>query len=163
MLALAGSLLLPLVSVAAVPGTTYTTPYTTTTAPVTIAEHTAVVETVSGGETSLRGMTSGQARSLSGQYRSLVAPKTTKGLGGRTLSAAEKAKFDSFAARAKAQGLVENPHRTGSWGKMVNGKFKEVTRIDVGEVGKAGWRGKTHIHVEGQKGHLDPTTAIPGE
>jgi RHS repeat-associated protein len=92
-----------------------------------------------------------------------AAPKTTVGLGGRALSAAEQAAFDAFAARARALGLIENPHRTGSWGRMVNGKFQEVARIDVAEAGKAGWRGKTHVHIAGQEGHLDPTTKIPGE
>jgi hypothetical protein len=87
----------------------------------------------------------------------------TKGMGGRTLSAAEQAEFEAFAQRTKNLGLVENPNRTGSWGKMVGGKFKEVTRIDVAEAGKPGFRGKTHIHIDGTKGHLDPTTPLPGE
>ena len=92
-----------------------------------------------------------------------VEKLATKGLGGRVLTAAEKAEFSEFARRAIEQGLVENPNRTGSWGKVVNGKFQEITRIDVGEAGKPGARGKTHIHIEGEKGHLDPSTKIPGE
>ena len=44
-----------------------------------------------------------------------LVPRGTTGFGGRTLSAAEQAKFDAFAVRARAQGLVENPNRTGSW------------------------------------------------
>jgi hypothetical protein len=83
--------------------------------------------------------------------------------GGRVLSAAEQAEFDAFAARARALGLTENPYRIGSWGRIVNGKFEEITRIDVAEIGKPGWRGKTHIHIRGQKGHLDPKTPLPGE
>ena len=75
MLALAGSLVLPLVSMAAVSGTTYDTPYTTTTAPANIAEHTASVDTVGCGRTSLQRMASGQPRSLLGLSRSLVAAK----------------------------------------------------------------------------------------
>jgi hypothetical protein len=86
-----------------------------------------------------------------------------KGLGGRTLSHAEQAEFDAFEQRAKTTGLTENAFRTGSWGKIVDGKFQEMARIDVAESGKPGWRGKTHIHISGQKGHLDPSTKLPGE
>jgi RHS repeat-associated protein len=86
------------------------------------------------------------------------------GLKGRVLlSAAEQAEFKALAVRAIRLNLVENPQRTGSWGRVVGGKFQEVGRIDVGEPGKPGWRGKTHIHVAGQKGHLDPKTKFPGE
>lgn len=73
-LALAGSLLLPLMSVAAVSGTTYDTLCTTTTAP---AEHTAAVEIISRGETTvLQSMASGQSRSPLGQIRFTLAAKT---------------------------------------------------------------------------------------
>jgi RHS repeat-associated protein len=68
-----------------------------------------------------------------------------------------------FGARAKGAGLVENPNRAGSWGKVEGGKFVETARIDVGEAGKPGFRGETHVHIEGQKGHLPPSTKIPGE
>jgi hypothetical protein len=57
----------------------------------------------------------------------------------------------------------ENPDRTGSWGTMEDNRFAEQARVDVAEAGKNGWRGKTHIHIEGQDGHLPPTTKIPGE
>jgi hypothetical protein len=92
----------------------------------------------------------------------------TKGMKGRKLTDAEKKEFDDFGERAKKQGLTENPNRTGEWGKMVDGKFQRVTRIDVAEPGKPGWRGKTHIHIyddkgEGGEDHLDPKTPIPGE
>lgn len=92
----------------------------------------------------------------------------TKGMKGRKLTDAEKKEFDAFGDRAKKLGLIENPNRTGEWGKMVDGKFQRVTRIDVAEPGKPGWRGKTHIHVyddkgEGGEDHLDPKTPIPGE
>ena len=86
-----------------------------------------------------------------------------KGLGGRVLTDVEEAEFNAFAARAKRLGLIENPSRTGSWGRIVGGKFQEITRIDVAEIGKPGWRGKTHIHIAGQEGHLDPKTKLPGE
>lgn len=88
----------------------------------------------------------------------------TRGMKGRILGAEEKAAFDAFAQRAKDVGLVENPGRTGSWGRYTSqGKFEEVARIDVAEAGKPGFRGKTHTHVEGGGDHLDPTTKIPGE
>ena len=88
----------------------------------------------------------------------------TRGMGGRVLSPAEQAEFDSFAQRAQSAGLQENPYRTGSWGTVdANGKFQEVTRVDVGEAGQPGWRGQTHMHVTGQDGHLPLTTPIPGE
>lgn len=76
MVALAGGLLLPLMSLAAVSSTTCDTPSTTTTAPVTIAEHASVVEMVSGGETALRSMSSGQSWSLLGLSRISDAPKS---------------------------------------------------------------------------------------
>ncbi len=91
-----------------------------------------------------------------------ITPATV-GLRGRVLSAAEQAEFTKFGARARRLGLGENPHRTGSWGQSIKGKFQEVTRIDVAEPGKPGWRGKTHVHIEGKPGHLDPNTKLPGE
>jgi RHS repeat-associated protein len=94
---------------------------------------------------------------------SAVPNAATVGLGGRILSVAELTEFNVFAARAKALGWIENPFRSGSWGKTVDGKFMELGRIDVAEAGKLGWRGETHTHITGQKGHLDPTTKLPGE
>lgn len=95
------------------------------------------------------------------------APIPTRGLGGRILTAAEQGEFDAFGARAQALGLVENLGRTGSWGRMamVRGRlrFQELARIDVAEAGRPGWEGRTHIHITGQEGHLDPTTRLPGE
>jgi hypothetical protein len=85
----------------------------------------------------------------------------TRGMGGRILTASEEAEFAAQAEKAKAAGLVENPYRTGSWGKMVNGKFKEVQRMDVGEAGETGWGAKTHVHNSGEKAHLPPETPIP--
>jgi hypothetical protein len=88
----------------------------------------------------------------------------TKGMGGRVLSQSEQAEFDNFGVRAKSTGLVENPNRTGSWGTIdSSGKFNEVTRIDVGEAGKPGWQGQTHIHITGQGDHLPVATKLPGE
>lgn len=77
MLTLVGSFLLPLVSLAAVSGTTYDAPYTTTTVPATIAEHTVAVEKVDRGATSLQSMANGQALSLLGLSQILDAPKRT--------------------------------------------------------------------------------------
>lgn len=76
MLALVGSLLLPLVSVAAVSGTTYDATSTTTTEPATIAEHTVAIETVDRGESSLQSMASGQVWSLLGLSHFLNAAKS---------------------------------------------------------------------------------------
>jgi hypothetical protein len=82
----------------------------------------------------------------------------------RPLSPREQGEFDDFARRARGVGLVENPYRAGSWGLYdKNEKFREVARIDVGEPGKTGWRGRTHVHISGGKDHLDPATKIPGE
>ena len=88
----------------------------------------------------------------------------TRGMGGRTLSPQEKVQFDAFGERAARAGLQPSPYRTGSWGKIdSSGKYHEVTRIDVAEAGQPGWRGQTHMHVEGMDGHLPLTTKIPGE
>jgi hypothetical protein len=76
MLTLVGSLLLPLLSVAAVAGTTYDTAGTTTTTAATIAQHATAVEAVSRGETSLRSMASGRARFRLGSIRNLDAPRS---------------------------------------------------------------------------------------
>ena len=69
--------------------------------------------------------------------------------------------FGAFATRARAAGLTENVSRAGSWGRIVNGEFKEVARIDVAEVGRPGWRGKTHIHIDGILEHLPLDTPLP--
>lgn len=88
----------------------------------------------------------------------------TRGMGGRALSQSQQAEFDAFGARAKSAGLVENPNRTGSWGRIgESGKYEEVARIDVGEPGAPGWGGKTHIHIDGGEDHLPLDTPIPGE
>ena len=96
-------------------------------------------------------------------WRKRAVATPTVGLGSRVLSPAEEQEFQSFATRCKALGLIENPHRTGSWGRIVGGRFQEVARIDLGEYGKPGWRGRTHIHLNGAKDHLDPATKLPGE
>jgi len=89
---------------------------------------------------------------------------STKGMGGRTLSPQENAAFDSFGKRAASVGLKPSPYRTGSWGKFDSaGKYQEVTRIDVAEAGQPGWRGQTHMHIEGVDSHLPLTTKFPGE
>jgi hypothetical protein len=80
------------------------------------------------------------------------------------LSPQEKAQFDAFGERAAKAGLRPSPYRTGSWGRIdSSGKYHEVTRIDVAEAGQPGWRGQTHMHVEGTDGHLPLTTNIRGE
>jgi hypothetical protein len=85
-------------------------------------------------------------------------------MGSRTLSPQEKAQFDAFGERSAKAGLRPSPYRTGSWGRIdSSGKYHEVTRIDVAEAGQPGWRGQTHMHVEGMDGHLPLTTKIPGE
>lgn len=95
--------------------------------------------------------------------RQLRHTASTRGLGGRILSAAERAEFNGFGDRANVLGLIQNPNRTGSWGRIVNGRDQEVARVDVAEIGKAGWRGQTHMHLAGQRGHLPLTTRLPGE
>ena len=75
-MAIVGSLLLPLVSLAAISGTTYDTSSGTTTAPATIAQHTTAVESVGGAESSLQSMASGHSRSLLALSCSLDAPKS---------------------------------------------------------------------------------------
>lgn len=95
--------------------------------------------------------------------RAAERARTTKGMKGRTLNPIEVDEFDVFAARARQLGWTENPHRTGSWGTIENGKFRERGRIDVAEDGKPGYRGKTHIHIDGEDNHLDKGTPLPGE
>jgi RHS repeat-associated protein len=86
------------------------------------------------------------------------------GLQGRpSLTPREHQEFDAFAARARALGLVENGYRTGNWGTVVNGRFREICRIDVGERGMSGYRGITHIHVNGGPEHLPFHSPLPGE
>lgn len=76
-LPLAGSFILQMVSVAAVSGTTCDAPYTTTTTSSTIAEHTAVVDSVELVGTSLQSTASGHSWSLLAQKRILDAPNNT--------------------------------------------------------------------------------------
>ncbi len=88
----------------------------------------------------------------------------TRGMDGRVLGESEVGEFNSFAERTRAAGLTENPNRTGDWGRVGdNGKFKSVVRIDVGEPGKSGESGRTHLHIAGEKEHLPLTTKFPGE
>lgn len=95
--------------------------------------------------------------------RQLRHTAPTRGLGNRILNAAERAEFNAFGDRANALGLIQNPNRTGSWGRIVNGRYQEVARVDVAEIGMPGWRGQTHMHLTGQRGHLPLTTRLPGE
>lgn len=77
MLVLVGSLLLPLVSIAATSGTTYDTPSTTATVPASILERTVSVEVVPLVETTPQSMANGPLRCRLGLSRSLVAAKST--------------------------------------------------------------------------------------
>lgn len=69
-----GGTLIPLVSVAAVSGTTYDTSFATSTVPETTAEHTVAIQTVSRDETNLLNMASGSTWSLLGFTHILNAP-----------------------------------------------------------------------------------------
>jgi hypothetical protein len=89
--------------------------------------------------------------------------KPIVGHGSRIFSAAERAEFNAFADRARAVGLVENPFRTGSWGRTVNGKFQEVARIDIGDLTKGGHQRYSHLKIPGVGNHLPVNTPIPGE
>jgi len=65
----------------------------------------------------------------------------------------------TFANRARAQGLTENPHRLGSFGKYdQSGTFHEVIRMDPASAARG-----EHIHLGGGKEHLPLNTPIPGE
>ena len=93
-----------------------------------------------------------------------VTAGATKGMNGRVLSLSEQAEFAGFAKRAQALGLKASPYRTGSWGTFdAEGDFNEVARVDVGEPGKPGWEGETHVHIDKKKDHLPLGTKIPGE
>lgn len=60
-------------------------------------------------------------------------------------------------------GMVPNPNRPGSWGWPDQaGKFtKECWRFDQGRPGMPGWRGRDHLHFDGQKPHLPMNTPWP--
>jgi len=75
-LALVGSLLSPLVSLAVVSGTTYEMQSTATTASVTSTEHTTAIEILGYAETDRRSMVKNQACSLLGLSINLNAPKS---------------------------------------------------------------------------------------
>ncbi|GEM_PF-6097681 len=63
------------------------------------------------------------------------------------------------------KGLVENPNHIGSYGKHdgPNNRFREYWRLDKGEPGKPGWRGKDHVHHYGGKEHLATDTPFDPE
>lgn len=77
MLTLVGSLLLPLVSIAAISGTTYDLPFSTTTAPATFAEHTSVTEVGYFDEIGWQSMSDGYAQTLLGISQIFNATKST--------------------------------------------------------------------------------------
>ena len=80
MLALAGSLLLSLISTVAVSGTSYNHVPTTTTTPAIIAEHASEAGSIRSGSVDSQNMASGQARALFGLSRSSVAPRNADDL-----------------------------------------------------------------------------------
>lgn len=73
------------------------------------------------------------------------------------------AEFNTFACRPRAVGLVENPFRTGSWGRIGNGKFHEVVRIDIGDPMKGRNQRNSHLSIDGVGNHLPVNTPFPGE
>ncbi|MEO0531794.1 MAG: RHS repeat-associated core domain-containing protein [Planctomycetota bacterium] len=85
----------------------------------------------------------------------------TRGLGGRSLTPAQRSELNTFAEKARARGYTENPNRTGSFGEIIDGKFKERVRIDIGDPSQPGWRGKTHLNFPGDRGHYSPDTPLP--
>lgn len=47
-----------------------------------------------------------------------------------------------------------NPNRPGSYGKLIDGKYVEIIRIDKGS--KPGYKGpnNSHFHINGNKKHI---------
>ena len=76
MMALVGSFLFPLVSLAVVSSTTCDSPHTITTTSVVPSEHTTVAETIPSSETGLRNKTISHAWVLLGLSGNLNAPKS---------------------------------------------------------------------------------------
>lgn len=56
---------------------------------------------------------------------------------------------------------VQNPHRNGSFGEMINGKFKERLKIDPAT--PAGQKGpnNSHYHKNGKGKHYSPREGEP--
>jgi hypothetical protein len=82
----------------------------------------------------------------------------------RPFTAEHRAQVNKFGDRCRALGWVENPMRTGEWGKMVNGKFKALARIDTPKLEMGGVQGQTHLWIYGVGNHIeDLTTKLPGE
>ncbi|MBS1910951.1 MAG: RHS repeat-associated core domain-containing protein [Bacteroidetes bacterium] len=133
-------------------------------APTPAAEATPAAEPAAPAEAAAGKATqTTRAEQTPAKAPSATAAGATRGLRGRVLSPAEQSEFEAFAKRAKSAGLHENPNRTGSWGTGVGRDFKEVARIDVGEDGKPGWEGRSHMHINGEKAHLPLNAKIPGE
>ena len=136
---LIGSLLLPLVSFAAISGTTCDVADTTTTAPATIAEHTAAVETVIGGEISLRSMASVKLRYIFGLSRISNAPKNTFAPGevmpnGRVAGMGPGAALNSEQARALAQQMKFKPVKGAPFRSHGQPVFKKGTKYITPDV-----------------------------
>ena len=58
------------------------------------------------------------------------------------------------------EGYVENPHRSGSYGDIVNGKFKERLRIDPPTPPGQKGPNTSHYHLDGKGKHYSPA---PGD
>ncbi|MBZ4421419.1 hypothetical protein [Myxococcus sp. RHSTA-1-4] len=57
-------------------------------------------------------------------------------------------------------GYIENPHRSGSYGEIVNGKFKERLRIDPPTPPGQKGPNTSHYHLDGKGTHYSPA---PGD
>lgn len=55
---------------------------------------------------------------------------------------------------------VQNPHRPGSYGKIVDGKFKELIRIDPSTLPGQKGPNTSHYHIDGKGKHYSPA---PGD
>jgi len=53
-------------------------------------------------------------------------------------------------------GYVENPHRTGSYGEIVDGKFKERLRVDPPTPPNKKGPNYSHHHLDGGDEHYSP-------
>ncbi|MCP3102032.1 hypothetical protein LZ198_24500 [Myxococcus sp. K15C18031901] len=56
------------------------------------------------------------------------------------------------------EGYFENPHRSGSYGEIVNGKFKERLRIDPPTPPRRAGPNRSHYHLDGKGKHHSPAS-----
>ncbi|RCW31947.1 hypothetical protein DFO77_11614, partial [Marinilabilia salmonicolor] len=90
--------------------------------------------------------------------------RDAKALGNNPWTGSEMSRRNSFKVNPDGVTLpkdayipddfIENPHRPGSYGKMVDGKFVEIIRIDPGT--PPGFKGpnRSHFHINGGKEHI---------